>query len=164
MAKNRGMLLEKIINKTISFYIKNDIALFHKKVIPIRFKSIKNNNKRLFVENAIIMNKSTTDYYGIYKGIFVSFEVKSTDLKYLPIHNIKEHQHNYLRKIEKLGGVSFYIIGFKEEDKYFLVLPKIIEEIHNSQIKINFLEKKGYSIELEYPGILDFLPILDELI
>lgn len=164
MARNRGMLLEKLINKTILFYNKNNIGLFHKKVIPIRFKKIESNNNKLLIKDGIIVDKSTTDYYGVYNGIFIAFEAKSTDLKFLPMNNIKKHQHKYLKKIEELGGISFYIIGFKEENKYFLVLPKVIENNNGTQIKIQYLEKTGYSIELEYPGILDFLAIIQKLI
>ncbi|CRH45622.1 Holliday junction resolvase recU [Chlamydia trachomatis] len=89
--KNRGMLLETIINQTNEFYFKNDICLIHKKNL----------------DQAVISSKSSVDYYGIYKGKFIAFEAKSTELSILPLKNIKNHQIEYLNLIQKNGGIAF---------------------------------------------------------
>lgn len=151
------MMLESILNKTISLYDKNDIALFHKKEIPISFSSIKEDKGRLSISNGIIKSKSTTDYYGVYNGLFVAFEAKSTKLNSLPIANIKQHQLNYLYKIIKMGGKAFFIINFQKFDEYFLIHPDTINNLDRKSLPIDIARKEGISLELIYPGILDFI-------
>ena len=81
MNKNRGMLLETIINQTNSFYIINNICLIHKKNLDIKFSSVVLKDKKLVAKDAKITNKSTVDYYGLWKGKFLAFEAKSTEDK-----------------------------------------------------------------------------------
>ncbi|WGI36441.1 Holliday junction resolvase RecU [Mesomycoplasma lagogenitalium] len=160
--KNRGMILEVIINKTIKFYNDNNIAIFQKKNLDISFKKVTAKNNEL--ENAIISKKSTVDYYGIYKGMFICFEAKSTNENFLPWSNIKEHQIKYLKKIKEHGGISFFIILFKHLERFFILsIDKIDLKSKKEVINILFLEKNGYEIELMYPGIIDFVNLLQYL-
>jgi recombination protein U len=158
--KNRGMMLESLINKTIKYYDQNNIALFHKKEIPISFSKIKKNNGKINIINAKIKNKSTIDYYGIYNGTFYAFEAKSTKLNSLPIKNIKEHQINYLNKIIKYGGKGFLIVAFQKYDEYFVIKNELIKNLKNKSLNIKIARKNGIQLEIIYPGILDFLNIL----
>lgn len=96
------MLLEKIINNTINYYLKNKIAFFNKKNLNIKFKTMSEDRYKL--DLAFISSKSTVDYYGIYQGQYISFEAKSTELDVFPLSNIKEHQHQHLKLINELGG------------------------------------------------------------
>lgn len=50
--KHRGMLLESIINRTIKKYEQNNLALFHKKEVPINFSGIHSKDKSLIIERA----------------------------------------------------------------------------------------------------------------
>ncbi|MGZ9428357.1 Holliday junction resolvase RecU [Mycoplasma sp. 1012] len=158
--KNRGMILEKIINNTIKFYLENNIAIFHKKNLDISFKKVSNNNE---LENAIISKKSTVDYYGIYKGFFICFEAKSTNENYLPKQNIKDHQLKYLKNINAHGGISFFIILFKHLERFFLISANKIDLNSEQSINIDFLSKEGIEIELMYPGIIDFAPFIESI-
>lgn len=158
--KNRGMMLESIINKTISIYRKNGIALFHKKEIPISFSKIKEENGKLRIHDGRIKNKSTTDYYGVYKGKYFSFEAKSTKLNSLPIANIKEHQINYLLDVKKFGGTSFFIICFQKFDEYFIIFPELINNLPNRSLSIQRARENGIKVELIYPGIIDFIELV----
>ncbi len=159
--KNKGMFLESLLNKTISFYEKNMIGMFHKKPIPINFNSVKKGRE---VNQAWIASKSTVDYYGIYKGIFIAFEAKSTRLKSLPLVNIKYHQIDYLNKVNTLGGLGFFVIYYDTYDEYFLLLPGDLEGLDQKSLNIDVARKKGYSLEVMYPGILDFASVLDNLL
>ena len=66
--KNRGMLLEQILNKTIEYYNKNNIAFFAKKNLDIKFSKVFVDDRNKKLESSFISKKSTVDYYGIYKG------------------------------------------------------------------------------------------------
>jgi len=163
--KNRGMFLESIINKTIKMLDKNNIALFHKQKLDISFSSTKIQNKKVLVKNAYIAKKSTIDYFGIYQGIFVAFEVKSTEKDYLSYQNIKEHQHDYLKKIISYGGVAFYIICFKEYNEFYIVDPEQINLKEGiKQIKRSYCKKHCYALILEYPGIVNIIEYIDSRI
>ena len=157
MHKNRGMMLESIINRTINLYKKNDIALFHKKEIPIKFSRIDDEEGKLKIKEGRIERKSTADYYGVYKGKFIAFEAKSTKLNSLPLANIKDHQIKYLLDVQKMGGKTFFIICFQKFDEYFIVQTETIINLEKKSLSIDVARKEGIQIELIYPGIIDFV-------
>ena len=161
--KNRGMMLESLINKTIKFYQTNNIGIFHKKEISISFSKIKEKDGKLKIVNGQIKNKSTIDYYGIFNGKFYAFEAKSTKLNSLPLKNIKTHQLNYLQKIKDFGGKVFFIIAYQKFDEFFLIEIETIKNLKNTKsLNINKARKEGLKLEVLYPGILDFLNVIDE--
>lgn len=89
-SKNRGMLLESIINRTILTLERDGVALVHKKGLDLSFKSV--DKEGFKVKGARIISKSTVDYYGVFKGRFLAFETKSVEEDYFPLSNIKKHQ------------------------------------------------------------------------
>lgn len=160
--KNRGMLLESIINKSIVTYKENNIGIFHKKELPITFSKIKDEDGRLRIDNGYIKNKSTADYYGIYKGRFVAFEAKSTKLDFLPMSNIKDHQYYYLKDVSLHGGSCFIIILLASRNEFYAIdINKI--NINNSRITREELQTNGIPLELIYPGIIDFAYAIDKI-
>lgn len=160
MHKNRGMMLESIINKTINIYKKNKVALFHKKEVPIKFSKIQESNGKLKISEGRIERKSTTDYYGVYKGMFIAFEAKSTKLNSLPINNIKDHQLQYLFDVKEMGGKSFFIVCFQKFDEYFIIHPETISSLERKSLSIEIARDQGIRIELIYPGIIDFVEVI----
>ncbi len=156
MYNNRGMLLETIINNTIKQYREKEIAIFHKKMLDIKFSSLDITKK---IKNGIIVSKSTVDYYGIYHGIFVAFEAKSVKAKTIPKSNFKEHQHNYLKSIKRHGGLAFYIILFKGTNDFFLVDVSLIN-YEKKSITLEYIEEKAIKLDLLFPGVIDFLKYL----
>ena len=160
MHKNRGMMLESIINRTINVYKKNGIALFHKKEIPIKFSKISDSDGKLKIQEGRIESKSTTDYYGVYKGGFIAFEAKSTKLNSLPISNIKEHQLKYLFDVLNMGGKAFFIVCFQKYDEYFIISPDTISSLERKSLSIDIARKEGIKLELIYPGIIDFVELI----
>ncbi|KDE42943.1 endonuclease [Metamycoplasma hyosynoviae] len=163
--KNRGMLLEKLINQTNIFYLQNDICIVHKKNLDIKFKSTYVDKDILKTENAHIVSKSTVDYYGIYKGKFLAFEAKSTEQKNFSLSNIKMHQINYLSEISKHKGLAFWIFFFKIQNQFVLIL-------HDKLLQWGVYNKKtlaydealllGELIPLIYPGYIDYISILNK--
>lgn len=160
--KNRGMMLESIINKTIKLYKEHKVAIFHKLPLTINFSGV--SNDRLKIKEGWIAQKSYVDYYGVFRGIFIAFEAKSTNLPSLPLSNLKNHQIAYLEDINSHGGVGFIIVGFNKYNEYFLLTTDVLEKVNKKSISIEMARQEGYAIDFVYPGILDFIPILEKLI
>ena len=160
--EKRGMFLEDLINRTISFYKHNDIAIINKKNLDIAFSTVKNIGSKQVINNGYVKSKSTSDYYGIYKGKFIAFEAKSTNLKSLPLKNIKQHQLDYLWKIHRHKGVAFLIIYFSEENRIFIIFVNDLELLpkNKKSIPIAFVIEHGIETSINYPGIIDFIDFL----
>lgn len=157
-AKNRGMLLESIINRSVVFFEEHNLALFHKKFLDIKFSGVdKKTNK---IVGAKLTRRSTVDYYGVYIGRFVAFEAKSVKNNSFPLSNIKKHQKHYLQTVSFHKGLSFFIIFFKGVQQFFLVFADDLFAFKQKHLKLEDCEKIGQKIELIYPGFLDFLPLL----
>ncbi|WP_027332769.1 Holliday junction resolvase RecU [Mycoplasmopsis gallinarum] len=157
MNKNRGMLLETIINNTIQYYWTNNLAYIEKKNLNIKFKNV---SKDKTITDGYIANKSTVDYIGCLKGKFIAFEAKSTYQKYLPANNLKLHQKNYLKQIEQNGGISFLIVFFHFTNEFYLLPTFKIMTKWETNISIEEIKKIGFKLELTFPGIIDFLPYI----
>ena len=65
--------------------------------------------------------KSSVDYIGVAQGIPICFDAKETRQKSLPLKNIHEHQINFMESFEKQQGISFLIVHFLLNGKYFLL-------------------------------------------
>ncbi|AXJ68332.1 Holliday junction resolvase RecU [Mycoplasmopsis bovis] len=162
MYKNRGMLLETIINQTIDYYTYNHIAFIEKKGLPIKFSNITSKENKLLLFNAFVYKRSTVDYIGCYKGRFIAFEAKSTNESFLASGNIKEHQKNYLKEIDKNGGIAFLIVFFGLYDEFYLLMYSDFMKIESkNQYRYEWIKKIGKRIPLTFPGIIDFLPYID---
>ncbi len=166
--KNRGMSLEQALNMTNGYYLENDIAVIHKKPTPIKVLETKyKEGQKQIITKAFYDEKSTTDYNGVYKGIYIDFEAKETVNKTLfPLSNIKKHQIEHMKKVIKQNGVSFIIISFIALNKIYLLKSEIlINEINNNKrnITIDFLEKNGYLIKEKINPRIDYLSIINSL-
>ena len=120
--KNKGMYLETIMNNSINYYEQNKVALFRKQSIPIKIKEV--DGKKVF---GYLENKADSDYYGIYKGIFIAIEAKQTEFSYFDLHLIKKHQLNFLKNVISYGGKSFLVIYFFKTEKFYFL---DFQEIH----------------------------------
>ena len=106
---NRGMSFENMINETNEYYLVHDIAIIHKKPIPIQIVKVDYPSRSgAVIKEAYYKVPSTTDYNGIYKGKYIDFEAKETVNKTsFPLSNIHLHQIEHLQSIEKHQGISF---------------------------------------------------------
>ncbi|QJG66983.1 Holliday junction resolvase RecU [Mycoplasma phocoenae] len=160
--KNKGMLLESIINKSNDNYFRNQIAYVQKKNLDIKFKKVLKNSGNLTLEGANIFSKSTVDYYGIYNGKFLAFEAKECNESPLLFQNLKKHQMRYLELIEYFGGFAFYIILFKKESLFFLIKATDLHKFFQNKksLKIEDCVEIGQQIDLIFPGILNYIDYL----
>ncbi|WP_025755153.1 Holliday junction resolvase RecU [Mycoplasmopsis cricetuli] len=159
MNKNKGMLLEKIINQTINFMWKNKIAFIEKKQLPYNFQNIIVEKNKLKLKNVTILGKSTVDYIGIYQGKFICFEAKTTDEDVFYLSNIKEHQYKYLNLINQAKGIAFLILFFSSKCLFFKIDFLTLEKIYSARKKIDleWLKENSKELTLEFPGYLNLL-------
>jgi recombination protein U len=64
----------------------------------------------------VIPQPSTVDFVGLLDGgKFIAFDAKQTKIKTrLPIKNIHQHQLDYLKIVQNLGGITFFLVWFTE--------------------------------------------------
>jgi len=170
--KNRGMNFEAMINESNEYYLANDVAIIHKKPIPIQIVKVDYPSRSAAViKEAYYKVPSTTDYNGIYKGQYIDFEAKETINKTsFPLANIHSHQIEHLKNISRHNGISFVLIYFKVLDEIYL-LPSIdLVEYYNRSIKgrksitITEIREKGYLLSEGYAPRIDYLKAVDVLI
>ncbi|WP_036463781.1 Holliday junction resolvase RecU [Mycoplasmopsis sturni] len=157
MQKNKGMLLENIINRSIEFMWINHIAYIEKKHLPIKFSKIVLQNHKLNFENAIVLSKSTVDYIGCYNGSFIAFEAKTCDSELFSLSNLKEHQFEYLENISNNGGEAFVIFFFSAKKEFYKLDIKKIMAIWQKQKSISYwwIKENSKALTLEFPGLLN---------
>ena len=167
---NRGMSLESDLNITNQYYVSNNIAFIYKKPTPIQITKVDFNNRHTTViKEAFFKEPSTTDYNGLYKGIYIDYEAKETNSKTsFPLANIHKHQINHLKNIYDNGGLAFLIVRFNKINKTFLLMAKefldFIEQNERKSIPLAYFEQKGFQIEEKYNIRLDYLKIIDKLL
>ena len=149
---NRGMSLEEDLNISNLYYQDKKIAYIYKKPTPIQITKVDypSRNKAV-IKEAYFKEPSTTDYNGLYKGRYIDFEAKSTNLKSLPFKNISKHQIEHLNKVVSHGGIAFFIINFRTlKETYFLPfeeLQQFLQSTNRKSISVNTIKKKGQLIK-----------------
>jgi len=164
---NRGMTLEKEINMSNQYYIDNNIAFIYKKPTPIKIVDVDYKNNSKVINKAFFEAPSTTDYNGLYNGLYIDFEAKeTTSSTSFPLSNIHLHQINHIRNINNNGGICFLIIRFTKINKTFLLFAKdflyYIDNNKRSSIPYSYFEDKGFIIEDGYIPRINYLKIVDK--
>ncbi|EMR14702.1 MAG: Holliday junction resolvase RecU [Sweet potato little leaf phytoplasma] len=167
---NLGKQLEQDINLTNNFYKENKIAFIHKNEIPIQVVKVEyaQRNKTKIVE-AYYRLKSLPDYQGIYKGKYLSFDVKETNnLNKFPLKNIPNHQKVCLQNIHELKGIAFLIINFKRYNQYFYMpisfLINFTKQYSLKSIDYQTFINELWQIPYSYRPRLDYLKIVNKFI
>lgn len=147
---NRGMDLEKKLNKVIKQYIDKGICTLYK--IPTEFTVIRKGAK---IVSAFPKQKAIVDYLGAYKGIAIAIEAKRTVNKTsFPFNNIADHQWDFF---EKWQGLGYYIVWFKTLGRVFLVDCRIMQDAKDN------LDRKSVTLEwfeettIEMDNSMDFI-------
>lgn len=143
--------LEKWINKVnIKYRVKNE-ALILQVPTPI-----------IPTKKGLIPKPSTVDYTGLLKGgRFIAFDAKQSAIKTrFDIKNIHDHQMNFLRKVNELGGHGFFLVHLYNvhEDKAWIIYPDVVTswKQKRASIPIEGLE------ELPLVNINSYLDYFDE--
>lgn len=165
--KNKGDNLEYDINLANHYYLSRDIAIIHKKPTPIKVVDVQN-GERSIITKAFFQTPSTTDYNGIYRGLYIDFEAKETSSNTsFAIANIHKHQIDHLIKIRNHGGIAFLIVLFTNLNRaYCLPIEKFVqfcEEHSRKSIPINYFEEHGELINFNFHPRIDYLKAVDTL-
>ncbi len=120
----RGSTLEELINRTNEVYQEKGLALIQK--IPTPITPLKIDKDERHITLAYFDQKSTVDYIGAVQGIPVCFDAKECNQDTFPLHNVHEHQIEFMRAFERQGGVAFLIIYYTLRDEiYYLPLSRL---------------------------------------
>ena len=166
---NRGMELEEDINFANKYYLNNDIAVIHKKPIPIQIVEVNYPNRSsAMITKAFYKTPSTTDYNGLWNGKYIDFEAKETNsATSFSLNNIQEHQIDHMQKILNHGGITFIIVRFKKIDKTFILpFKKFIffyDRAKNGgrkSIKLSEFEETAFELSFNYKIRLDYITII----
>lgn len=170
---NRGMSLEVDINVTNQYYLTHDICVIHKKPTPVQIVKVDYPKRSAAViKEAYFKQASTTDYNGLYKGHYLDFEAKETRNKTsFPLHNFHEHQIEHMKAIVKHNGIAFVIVRFKQLGKTFLLEATKLFPLWDRQyndagrksIPYQYFLDNGFEIPINYPAIVDYIKIIDQL-
>lgn len=154
---NKGMYIEELVNKTIEFYLTNNICFLEKRNLPI--KIIKKNNEVVIGK---LLKKSYVDYFGFIDGKYITFETKQTNEDFFMLSQLKKHQLEHLRLISSLNGISFLILHFFSYDKTYLIHYEEIEKFvlkKKKKLLLNDLIKSKTDnikeLNILFPGILN---------
>lgn len=166
---NRGMGLESDINLTNQYYVDKEIAYIYKKPTPIQVTKVDYKNNSIIIKEAFFKEPSTTDYNGLYKGMYIDFEAKETTNKTsFPLSNIHKHQIIHIKHIIDNGGIGFLIVRFTSLNRDYILMGKdLIEFLDNNDrksIPLEYFEDKGFIIQLSYTPRLDYLKVIDKII
>ena len=133
----------------------------------VPFKLCKKINEQMFLGK--LYSKSTVDYTGVYKNYHLEFEAKQTIAGNFDLHLIKTHQFNFLKNMhENYHCICFLIIQFFDIDEtYLLPIENLIaycSEHKKKSIPYDAVAKMSYKLEIVFPGILNIIDCLDQLI
>ena len=166
---NRGMELEEDINFANKYYLNNNIAVIHKKPIPIQIVEVNYPSRSsAMITKAFYKTPSTTDYNGLWNGKYIDFEAKETNsATSFSLNNIHDHQIEHMQKILDHGGVTFIIVRFKKIDRTFILPFKNFIFFHErannggrKSIKLSEFEKSAFELSFNYKIRLDYLNII----
>ena len=166
---NRGMELEEDINFANKYYLNNDIAVIHKKPIPIQIVEVNYPSRSsAMITKAFYKTPSTTDYNGLWNGKYIDFEAKETNsATSFSLNNIHDHQIEHMQKILNHGGITFIIVRFIKIDRTFILPFKnfiFFYDRANSggrkSIKLSEFEETAFELSFNYKIRLDYLTII----
>lgn len=170
---NRGKTLEDELNETNEYYLANDMAVIHKKPVPIQIVHVKYPARSAAViTEAYFRSPSTTDYNGVWNGKYIDFEAKETKNRTsFPLQNIHEHQVDHMKKVIEQDGIAFLLLKFTSLDRYFMVSFEYFEKkwermLAGGRKSITLAEVEEISIEINagFNPRLDYLAALDSLL
>lgn len=153
---NRGMQLERMLDKTNEAYQKRGQGIIKKLPTPVHIYGV---NKGI-VRGALTKGE-LVDYIGMSEGIAVAYDAKQTKGKSLPLSNIAVHQYRFLKDWHYNGGAAFLVIRFSDLMKNYVYPFERIQYWYEGQderksIPLADVEEYGEEID-KSTGILDYM-------
>ncbi len=170
---NRGKTLEDELNETNNFYLNRQIAVIHKKPVPVQIVNVEYPKRSAAViREAYFRTPSTTDYNGVWNGYYIDFEAKETESKTsFPLKNVHAHQIKHMEDVSNQKGISFTIVRFSKLERYFVLPFTVLLEAWNNMerggaksIPLKVFESSTYEISPGYNPRIDYLSIIEKMI
>ena len=170
---NRGMTLEEDINSSNEHYLSSGKAVIHKKPTPIQVVKVDYPKRSAAViKEAYYRQSSTTDYNGVYKGLYLDFEAKETKNKTaIPLSNFHEHQIVHMKRCIQQQGITFVLIRFSCFNRVFLLDSSYLIDfwentLNNGRksIPLAFIEDNGIEVAYGFNPRLDYLDAVDKML
>ncbi len=164
----RGVALEDDINITNAYYLDLDIAVVHKKPVPIQIVDVKYPTRnKAEITRAYYVTPSTTDYNGVYKGRALDFEAKQTNSKTsFPFSSIHDHQIQHLKKVIIQDGIAFVLIRFIAfNETYYVCAKKLIPLYYKTRrsLPYKWFKENAQLIPFSLTPPVDYIKIIDQL-
>lgn len=163
---NRGKTLEDELNDSNEYYLSRNIAVIHKKPIPIQVVNVNYPSRSAAViTEAYYRTPSTTDYNGVWNGKYIDFEAKETKSKTsFPLQNIHAHQVEHMKRVNEQHGITFLIIRFSSLNRYFIVPYEMMmqkwtrmKDGGRKSIPLKELEQEAIEINIGFMPTIDYL-------
>lgn len=170
---NRGKSLEDYIDETNVYYLHRNIAVIHKKPVPVQIVKVEYPSRSAAViREAYFRTPSTTDYNGVFNGAYIDFDAKETENKTsFPLKNVHAHQVKHMEGIANQQGISFLIVRFTSLDRYFIVpcdmllaAWKRMLDGGRKSIPLSDFEEQAIEIHLGLTPRLDYLKAITTLL
>jgi len=169
----RGMSFETQIIKTNEYYLASGVAVIHKKPTPVQIVKVDYPTRsKATITEAYFKTPSTTDFNGVYKGIYIDFEAKETTNKTtFPLANIHGHQVQHITSVTRQKGFAFLLVKFSTLDEIYLLMSDTLRQFWTEYEKgdrksIKRSEFIAYGIQIlnnTYPSV-DYLKVIDQLL
>lgn len=166
--RNRGRVLEELVETANDYYNSHGLAVIHKIPTPWKVhRKFSPYSKTYEIANAFPEKKSTVDFGGTARSQSVWFDVKSTKQKFsFPFRNIHQHQIEYLKSVDAQGGKAFLLIHSEFSDKTWLLwihdLVELMGMSERKSIAFSWLDQYCTLIQPNVDIALDYLPAVFE--
>ncbi|PJK17740.1 Holliday junction resolvase RecU [Chryseomicrobium excrementi] len=170
---NRGKTLEDEVNESNDYYLQHQLAVVHKKPIPIQIVKVDYPGRsRAVIREAYYRTPSTTDYNGVYKGYYLDFEAKETKNKTsFPLQNVHEHQVLHMRSVRQQQGIAFLLVAFQNLERYFFLSSEQLDifwermqQGGRKSITLEEFEQVGIEITPGYAPRIPYLNAVDHYV
>lgn len=152
--KNRGMLLENLIERT-SIYSEDNNFYIEKRNLPI--KIIKKDNK--YIKGKII-GLATIDYFGFKDGKYFEIEAKQTEEDFFKKSNIRKEQIIWSQMMSKKKITVYLIVMFSDTFEIFITTIENISKQKVSKIKKDWFIQNSVRVDVITPGILNIANLI----
>ncbi len=146
--RGRGEALENLVLASNAYYHKHGVCRIDKLPTPVKVVSVEGASK---VTEGYFEKKSTVDFYGVVQGHFIAFDVKVTGAPSFPLKNVHEHQVEYMRDVDSQGGITFLIVEFSKNGRFFLLPFEILNDYY---VRSKSGGRKSISI-MDFPESLE---------
>lgn len=167
--KNRGKMLEKLIDTTNHYYKHHSLAFIQK--VPTPFKVLGMDRGGRLMKGHYERGE-WVDYVGVTLSKGIAFDAKQTAKKNFPLDSLHDHQYKFLDHYHKLGHDSFLIIEFTELNEYYLLPFEILKDYwkayknldkKHGDSSISYKAFQYDAIKVEKKGtILEYLEALEK--